>query len=133
MSDSWSCVEYPDKSRLIHFHSFISCIGNEVVDANGRIGKLIADYQTGLSMLDLFSEILSREEDLKQFVKTMECPEMAKTLPGLIIQAYLLFAKRVNANVYEPIEVSNKTADEIIEINQVFRQVFSVLKVLKER
>ena len=108
MSDSWGCIEYPDSSRLIHFKSFVNDIGNQVVDSNGRSGVLIANHQMGLSVLDLFSEILSQESDLKRFVKTMDCPEVSTTLPGLIIQAYLLFSKKTDANVYQPVEESSR-------------------------
>ena len=108
MSDSWGCIEYPDSSRLIHFVPFVDEIGTEVVDSNGRSGILIANHQMGLSVLDLFSEILSQENDLKQFVKTMNCPEVSTTLPGLIIQAYLLFAKKTEGNVYQPIEINSQ-------------------------
>ena len=60
--------------------------GAELVDQTGKKGKLICNDKQGLSLIDIFSEILNTETDLRRFLQMNNCQSIAPTLPGLIIQ-----------------------------------------------
>ena len=77
----------------------------------------------GLTAMDLFNDILTHENDLKNFLTQSEVKQnqVSTSNPGLIIQAYLAFVKRVNGNVFDPI--SNPVSHEVITGNQISAQM----------
>ena len=56
----------------------------------------------GLTPMDLFNDILTTESDLKNFLEqnSVKC---ANGVPGMVIQAYLVFCQQINLDFLLPI------------------------------
>ena len=90
----------------------------------------------GLQPIDVFNDILTNENDLKNFLEQSDVKTISTSSPGIIIQgtciqivltydessfsAYLAFVKKINGNVFEPIQqtisnTQNPTASSVFD------------------
>ena len=63
-------------------------------------GVLICSSEMGLTPIDLFNDILVSETDLKAFLSQNKVKECSANLPGMIIQAYVIFCKTNHFNYW---------------------------------
>lgn len=119
-SRGWRCIELEDGSRHLHFSSPSVGLGDvgELIeyDRGGEIhrGTLVATSEMGVTSIDLFNDILVCEEDLGVFLKNQGISPLPSKA-GLLIQAYLVFAREAQVDVFDPINVFPKSDQPIEE------------------
>jgi len=90
----WSCLEFEDVAgprRFISFEVGRGDIGDRVEsNITGRLeqGILVCNSDMGLTAMDLFNDILTQENDLKNFLTQSDVKQnqVSTSNPGLIIQ-----------------------------------------------
>merc|ERR1739838_1047168 len=88
----WDCIEWTGNQgrSIIVNQSLQSNNIGEVIHTNGREGIYLASSQLGITIFDLFSEILE-EADLRQFLIEHHVEtSMFKDMSALILRAFLL-------------------------------------------
>lgn len=86
---NWTCVELSDKKRALYTNDLYSTNNvGDIVPAGGSEGTLIASSSMGVTMFDLFGEIMT-ESDMKHFLNSHGVREQFR--PGaLSVRCFIL-------------------------------------------
>ena len=74
---------------------------------------------SGLALVDFLSYKLTAKEDLSDLLQSNDI-ELEHELPGLVIKTYLLLARKMNVDVFDPLtKKRNKSDVTIVVENQL--------------
>ena len=83
---------------------------------------------TGHTIMDLFNNVLTEKGDIEQLIKENNVPTVSSSLPGLIIQAYLVLVRLFDLNVMEPVAGVCQTSVEgaTVKVEQIIEEIVDI-------